>query len=89
MTSSDPRPVRLTYHALQRCSRRGTTPAEAIEALLRGTPEPAKSGRLLYRYNLPFNADWQGQHHRVKQVAPVVAEEPSERVVITVYTYYF
>jgi len=43
----------------------------------------------MYRYNVPFNAVWQGRHYAVKQVAPVVAEEEDESVVVTVYTFYF
>jgi len=41
------------------------------------------------RYNFQFNDTWQGRRYSIKQVAPVVADEPKEIVVVTVYTFYF
>jgi len=83
------KPVRLTNHARLQCSERGASEAEVIKAVREGVREPAKAGRLLCRYNLPFDGLWQGNYYSVKQVAPVVKEEPDETVVITVYTFYF
>lgn len=83
------KPIRLTRHAKERCSLRGTTANEVIEAVLYGTQEPAKNNRKLCKYNLPFNKTWDGQQYAIKQVAPVIKEEASEIVVITVYTFYF
>lgn len=41
------------------------------------------------RKDFLFNADWNGKHYATKQVRPVFAEEETEIVVVTVYTYYF
>ena len=61
-----------------------------VEAAIRnGRREPAKHGRWIYRYNLPFNKEWNGKRYAMKQVAPVVAEKPNEFLVVTVYTFYF
>ena len=83
------KPIRLTKHAMEQCEERGTTEDEAREAVRRGTWQPAKRGRRMYRTNFQYNGKWQGRFYRIKQVAPVVQEEPNEIVVITVYTFYF
>lgn len=83
------KPIRLTRHALEQCVERGATQQEVIEAIRNGSREPAKLGRELCRENFQFDADWNGQHRAVKQVAPVMKEEANEIVVITVYTFYF
>jgi len=41
------------------------------------------------RLNLQYNGIWQGQHYAIKQVAPVIAEDAHEIVVVTVYTFFF
>jgi hypothetical protein len=38
---------------------------------------------------LQYNAEWQGKRYASKQVAPVVVEDETEVVVVTVYTFYF
>ncbi len=81
--------IRLTTHAQLQCSERGATEEEVVQAIREGTREPAKKGRFLCRYNFPFNRMWQRTSYPVKQVAPIICEEPDEIVVITVYTYYF
>lgn len=81
--------VRLTQHAIQQCVERGATENEVVKAVLHGTREPAKMGRVLCRYNLSFNGVWQGKEFAIKQVAPVISEESDEIVMITVYTFYF
>jgi len=83
------KPIRLTRHAREQAVERGATESEVRLAVQRGAREPAKMGRELCRYNVSFDADWAGKHYAVKQVAPVVKEEPNETVVITVYTFYF
>jgi len=80
---------RLTKHAREQASERGANEAEVKEAITKGSREPAKHGRKLCRYNFRFGKNWQGKHYPIKQVAPVVKEEPNEIVVITVYTFYF
>jgi hypothetical protein len=81
--------VRLTRHARLPCGERGATEAEVCQAIAEGTREPAKMGRVQFRYNFTFGKTWQGNAYAVKQVAPVVKEQPDEIVVITVYTCYF
>jgi hypothetical protein len=83
------KPVRLTRHAEEQAAERGATEAEVIEAVTKGSREPAKHGRELCRYNFTFGKNWQGKHYPIKQVAPVIKEETDETVVITVYTFYF
>ena len=83
------KPIRLTKHAKEQCRERGTTEAEVRQAVEEGSRESAKLGRELCRFNFPFGQSWQGKVCEVKQVAPVIKEEPAEVVVITVYTFYF
>ena len=54
-----------------------------------GERELAKLDRVLYRYNHEFDGSWQGRRYAIKQVAAVVAEEPNELVVVTVYSFYY
>jgi Domain of unknown function (DUF4258) len=83
------KPIRLTKHAQEQAAERGATAAEVREAIEKGSREPAKHGREMCRYNFAFNRFWQGKHYLIKQVAPVVKDEATEIVVITVYTFYF
>ena len=83
------KPTRLTNHSRLQCDERGASEEEVLKAVREGVREPAKAGRLLCRYNFPFNGLWQGNRYSVKQVAPIIREESDETVVITVYTFYF
>ncbi len=83
------KPIRLSKHALEQCGERGTDPEEVIRAIAQGSREPAKQGRELCRFNIPYASLWQGKHYAIKQVAPVIKEEADEIVVITVYTFFF
>lgn len=83
------KPIRLTVHAVEQCVERGASETEVREAIQRGVREPAKRGRFMYRLNFQYAARWQDKFYAIKQVAPVVAEEQNEIVVITVYTFYF
>jgi len=84
-----PKPIRLSAHALEQCGERGATPQEVEKAVREGEREAAKRGRSMHRYTFQFNSVWQGRQFAMKQVAAVVAEEPNELVVVTVYTFYF
>lgn len=70
------KPIHLTAHAKLQCIERGATEAEVIQAIRNGQRESVKAGRLLYRYNIAFNKLWQEKFYAVKQVAPIVADEP-------------
>ena len=83
------KPVRFTAHARVQCAERGATEAEVVKAVREGARELARSGRELYRLNLTYGCRWQSKLYAVKQVAPVVKEEPEEIVIITVYVFYF
>ena len=83
------KPIRLTKHALLQCLERGATEEEVIAAVEIGIREAAKKGRMLCRYNVPFNQMWQDSIYAIKQIAPIIIEEPDEIVVVTVYTFYF
>ena len=58
-------------------------------AIQKGSCEPAKHGREMCRYNFHYGRAWQGKVYPIKQVAPVITEEPKGIVVNTVYTFYF
>jgi hypothetical protein len=81
--------IRVTAHAREQCVERGATEAEVREAIEHGVSEPAKHGRMMYRLNLPYGTEWQGNSYAIKQVAPVVMETENEIIVVTVYTFYF
>ncbi|RKZ59758.1 MAG: hypothetical protein DRR08_13060 [Candidatus Parabeggiatoa sp. nov. 2] len=81
--------IRFTRHALEQCVERGTNQVEVRKAIREGSQEPAKYGRVLCRANFQYNDYWQGRFYQIKQVAPVIKEEDTEMVVITVYTFYF
>ncbi len=83
------KPIRLSAHAQEQCAERGAIVLEVEETIRLGTWEVAKRDRFQARYNFPYNADWNGRQYAIKQVMPVFVEEPSEIVVITVYTFYF
>jgi len=75
--------IRFTRHSLDRCTQRGTNQAEVREAIQTGNRESAKQSKFICRKNFEYNADWQGQFYRIKQVAPVIDEKETEIVVIT------
>jgi hypothetical protein len=83
------KPIRFTNHALSQCIERGTNELEVTEAILNGNQKLAKQGRLEYRYDFQFNREWQGRSYAIKRVSPIIAENETEIVVITVYTFYF
>jgi len=81
--------IRLSAHAREQAAERGATEAEIRLAIREGQREPVRNGREMCRYNLAFDCKWQDRHYAIKQVAPVIVEEPEETVVVTVYTFYF
>lgn len=83
------KPIEFSMHAREKMLDRGASEEEVRAAIHMGNPEPARKGRVLFRKNFSFNAQWRGRHYMVKQVAPVVAEEADRLVVVTVFVYYF
>lgn len=68
---------------------RGASHEEVKEAIVKGECAPAKKGRQAYRLNFQYDTLWGGRHYAIKQVMPVVKEEPEQMVVVTVYVFYF
>jgi hypothetical protein len=58
-------------------------------AIRHGARERVKRGRWMCRHNFQYDAQWQGRHYAIKQVAPVIVEEQNEIIVVTVYTFFF
>lgn len=82
-------PIRLTRHAKEQSIERGATEEEVRQAVLIGSREEAKHGRIACRANFQFHGTWQGKPYAIKQVMPIIKEEADETVVVTVYTFYF
>ena len=82
-------PIVISQHARTQMVERGVHEAEVEIAIRQGVPEPARSGRMMFRKNFQFDGTWRGRYYRVKQVAAAVAREPSRLVVVTVYSFYF
>ena len=80
--------VRLHSHAKERGAERGATEEEIIVTVLEGERFPAKYGRIGFRRNFPFEAEWRGRSYRTKQVEAYAVEEDGW-LVITVTVKYF
>lgn len=62
---------------------------EEVELAIRaGELFPAKKGRISLRKNFSYNAMWKGKFYSIKQVVPIVVEEPDKFVVVTVYVFF-
>jgi len=79
----------FSKHALEQMRERGASEEDVRRAIGEGEQFPAKHGRMGYRLNLPFNAQWGDKQYASKQVAPIVAIESSDQIVVTVYVFYF
>ncbi len=83
------KPVRLSSHARDNVSCRGTDEDEVVEAIRTVPWKSAERGRLECRKDFAYNGMWNGRHYATKQVRPIFVDEPEEIVVVTVYVYYF
>jgi hypothetical protein len=81
--------IEISPHARQQMDERGVQETEVIAAIQQGEPEPAREGRIMYRKTFPFQGEWRGRRYRLKQVAPIVAEEGDKVAVVTVYVFYY
>jgi len=81
--------IRLSAHAVSYIDRRGFTVAEVEEAIRTYEWQSAELGRLKCQMNFPYGRKWNGTVYDTKQVCPIFVDEPTEIVVVTVYTYYF
>jgi len=83
------KPIRLSGHAQDQLRYRGVSEQEVIEAIHTAPWQPAELGRLECRKDFSFGREWNGRFYATKQVRPIFADEPTEIVVVTVYSYYF
>jgi hypothetical protein len=81
--------IEISNHAKEQMLERGAREEEVIFAIEKGEFEPARRNRRLFRKNFQFNSIWRGRQYRIKQVAPLVADEGDKIVVVTVYVFYF
>ena len=80
--------IKFSQHALDNMADRGASREEVELAIRTGECFPAKKGRLSFRKNFSYNAIWKGKFYQVKQVIPIVADEPERLVVVTVYVFF-
>jgi hypothetical protein len=81
--------IDFSVHAIQQMSARGASQTEVEAAIRSGGAEPARKNRRLFRKNFDFGRDWRGKRYAIKQVAPLVADEPDRVVVVAVFVFYF
>ena len=81
--------IRFSLHALEQLRRRGGIEQEVIETIRTSPWEPAERGRFACNRDFPYHSEWNGKMYETKQVRPIFVDEPSEIVVVTVYTYYY
>lgn len=79
----------ISNHARQKMEDRGATEEEVIEAIEKGSLEPASKGRIRFRKNFHYGKKWREKNYKIKQVSPIVKKEGRRMIVITVYVYYF
>jgi len=80
--------IEFSQHALDNMADRGASREEVELTIRTGECLPAKKGRLSFRKNFSYSAMWKGKFYQVKQVMPIVAEEPDRFVVVTVYVFF-
>jgi hypothetical protein len=83
------KPILFSQHAIDQMPDRGTTRDEVAAAIKTGELASAKSKRISYRKNFPFDKEWKGRKYAIKQVMPIVIEESDRIIVVTVYVFYF
>lgn len=81
--------IEISPHAREQMVERGASEDEVLTAIEKGEVEPARKGRKLYRKNFQFNSMWRGKKYKIKQVAPIVANEGNRFIVVTVFVFYF
>jgi hypothetical protein len=89
MSGPGSKPIRLSRHAHGYLDRRGFTQAEVEETIRTGPWMLARDGRYEASKEFPYHAVWNGVSYATKRIRAIFIEEPTEIVVVTVYTYYF
>jgi len=82
------KPIKFSRHSLDNLFDRGASREEVEQAIRTGEGLPAKKGRTAFRKNFSHHGTWKGKYYQVKQVMPIVVEEPDRFVVITVYVFF-
>lgn len=84
------KPIRLSMHAAQQVTRRGSSYQEVADVIRTSAWMPAKrgKGRQECTKDFAYNAIWNGNPYAIKQVRPIFVDNPDEIVVVTVYIYY-
>ena len=80
--------VSLHPHARERMHERGATEHEVVSTVEGGERFPAKYGRVGFRRNFAYNAEWRGRSYGTKQVEAIAVEE-EDWLVITVIVRFF
>jgi len=83
------KPIRLSGHARSQLPFRGATEDEVRDAIHSILWLPAELGRLECSKDFPFGKEWNKKVYTTKRVRPIFVEEPTEIIVVTIYTYYF
>ena len=81
--------VRLHPHARERLTERGASLTEVIATVEKGETFPAKFGRVGFRRNFPYNAQWRGKNYATKQVEAIAVPEGEDWPVITVMVRFY
>ena len=81
--------IRLSGHAREQLPRRGVTEAEVIAAIQGAEWQASEHGRLECRFEFVYADIWNNKVYETKQVRPIFADEATEIVVITVYSYFY
>ena len=81
--------IRLSPHAREQLSYRGTSEEEITDVIHSSKWVPAELNRLECKKDFTYNQDWNNKPYKIKQVRPIFVETEHEIVVVTVYVYYF
>lgn len=82
------KPIRLSAHALGYVEARGFNVGEVERAIREATWKTGDRGKLECVIDVPFGRFWNGTWYAAKRIRPIFVDEPTEIVVITVYTYF-
>ena len=80
--------IKFSQHALDNMFDRGASREEVEQAIRTGERLHAQKGRIAFRKNFSHNGMWKGKFYQIKQVMPIVAEEPDKFMVVTVYVFF-
>lgn len=82
------KPIKFSQHALDNMTDRMHREKKLKQRLERENAYLQKKGRLSFRKNFSYNGMWKGKFYNIKQVMPIVVEEPERFVVVTVHVFF-